>query len=149
MDENNGDDTAVTDPLQKFECTEEKEQNIHEQEASQNDNRNIDNKRGYFTIFSDFILPLFSIITYLLDVGSDIWLAASYAQAGHWWWFGWTTSFVVITGLLMAIAGWGHLNDEDDDLLYIANPVLRVFVTIVVMFSLTGPVLGWVYYQPH
>ena len=108
-----------------------------------------ENNRGVRTIFSDFILPLFSIITYLMDVGSDIWLAATYAQAGHWWWFGWTITFVVITGLVMAAVGWLHLNDDkENNPLYIANPVLRVFVTILVMFSLTSPVLGWVYYQP-
>ena len=99
-------------------------------------------KRTFSEIFSDFVLPIFSIITYVCDVGSDIWLAISYAQAGHWWWSGWTITFVVITAFVMAFFGFGYLADGENNPVEIDNPILFWFVWIVLTFSLTSPVLG-------
>ena len=93
--------------------------------------------------FIDFTLPIFGIVTYIFDVGSDIWLAVTYAQAGQWWWFGWTITFVIITGLVMAgfafmyLFRWGW-----DDPLPTENLIVHIFVFIVVACSLTSPILG-------
>ena len=125
MDESNEETQAIPNPTEH-----------------QNDTRNGDSKCGFSDIFSDFFLPIFSIVTYIFDVGSDLWLAISYARGGHWWWCGWTVLFVVMSALAMAYVSYVYLSDEEDNLLYITNPVLRVFAMIVVAFSLTSPVLG-------
>ena len=96
-------------------------------------------------IFSDIILPIFSIVTYVVDIGTDLWLVAKYAQAGHWWWLGWTLAFIVLTAFMFT-AFFFCLFDEHENNILSTNPVLRVFVCIIVGCSLTYPVMGWVYH---
>ena len=96
-------------------------------------------------IFSDIILPIFSIVTYVVDIGTDLWLVAKYAQAGHWWWLGWTLAFIVLTAFMFT-AFFFCLFDEHENNILSTHPVLRVFVCIIVGCSLTYPVMGWVYH---
>ena len=124
--------------------------------APQSDDMSIGNDGGHdygcslSVVFMDFIVHIISIITYVTDIGSDIWLVVVYAQSGHWWWFGWTLAFVVVAGLALAIANVKDCELEDKyDPLHITHSSLRWVVKIVVMFSLTLPIVGWVYYQLH
>ena len=100
-------------------------------------------------IVIDFILPIFSIGTYVADVGSDIWLAVIYAQSGDFWWFGWTLTFVVVAGLVTTFMSLAviHGVEDDDDPLYITNRVLRWTVNIVATLSLLLPIKLWVYFK--
>ena len=49
-----------------------------------------------------FFLDVFSIVTYLVDVGSDIWVAYLYYRDGDWWWFSLTVTFIISPCLLMS-----------------------------------------------
>ena len=134
-------------------------------EAGQSNNENVGNRdtssssskscgcvqrlRYLAEIVIDFILPIFSIGTYVADVGSDIWLAVIYAKSGDFWWFGWTLTFVVVAGLVTGCLSFGFIdyNEDENDPLYITNPVLRLFVNIVATLSLLLPIKLWVYFK--
>lgn len=49
----------------------------------------------------DVVVALFSIIFYLLDIGSDSWLAWTYYNQGRWTYFGLTLAFLCVPSLVM------------------------------------------------
>ena len=99
----------------------------------------------YKRAFRNFILPIFSIISYVFDIGSDILLVIVYALSGNWWWCGWTLTFVLATAVLMAV-----INIRVDELgvtdrpFHIHDPKIRWSVKIAVIFSVALPVVRWV-----
>jgi len=62
----------------------------------------------------DVVVTIYSIITYILDLGSDVWVASFHyiraveaEQAGdhaslHWYWFGLTIALIIIPSLVMS-----------------------------------------------
>ena len=154
MDEKNEDVPATTSTeatsFSTCDCPAEEHEKCpkHDAPRSDRERENSPCDCGLSAVFIDFFLPIFSIVTYLCDVGSDIWLAITYGQAGHWWWFGWTIMFVVVTALMMAYYARKDLRVADFPF-NISNRTLREFVWIVVSFSLTGPAFGWVYHPLH
>ena len=91
-------------------------------------------------VFRDFLLPIISIVPYVFDIGSDIWLVVIYAQSGDWWWCGWTLSFVVITALVLANTSViFQLFGRVESVLFISNSTKRCFLKTVAIFSLTSP----------
>ena len=148
-------------------CSSEKQTSFIDPEAGQSNNENVcendpDTSSSSSTscgcvqrlhylaeIVIDFILPIFSIGTYVADVGSDIWLAVVYWQSGDFWWCGWTLTFVVVAGLVTGCVSLWILGDTEwvDDPLYISDPVLRRFVNIVAVLSLLQPIKLWVYFK--
>ena len=51
------------------------------------------------------LLILVSILLYIIDVGSDMYLARRYFANGDYWWGTWTTVFIVIPwGLMILVA---------------------------------------------
>ena len=162
--------TSALSPSQSDGSTET-ESRYTEQEPHQNDSHigcgdgsthtdapsgtgDVDNKCTLSVIFFDFVLPIFSIVTYLFDVGSDIWLAVSYAWSANWWWFGLTLGFAVVAGLVLALAFLverkktlesENIESENIESENIdppcSNPTLQRIATIVAMCSLTLPVI--------
>ena len=51
----------------------------------------------------DILANIFSIGSYLLDVGSDIWMAYLYYTRQHWWWFTFTITAVIVPSLVMTV----------------------------------------------
>ena len=51
----------------------------------------------------DIIANIASITSYLLDVGSDIWVAILYWKNGHTWWFIFTMTAIVVPSLIMTV----------------------------------------------
>lgn len=51
----------------------------------------------------DLLFPMFGILGYLIDVGSDIMLAFEYYSVRHYWWFILTLSFVLLPSVAMSI----------------------------------------------
>ena len=51
----------------------------------------------------DILANIFSIGSYLLDVGSDIWMAYLYYTRQHWWWFTFTLTAVIVPSLVMTV----------------------------------------------
>ena len=51
----------------------------------------------------DIFWCLWALITYLFDIGSDIFVAIIYLQHGHIWWFIMTLSFVAIPAVTMTL----------------------------------------------
>jgi hypothetical protein len=49
----------------------------------------------------DICIYLFSICSYLADVGTDIWIAYMYYHQGHIMWFTLTLVFVLVPGIVM------------------------------------------------
>ena len=49
------------------------------------------------------ILSLFGVVSYISDVGSDIWLALDYLMIGHIRWGAWTAAFVCISLLVQCL----------------------------------------------
>ena len=63
----------------------------------------LENKDGEWNnCFSTFCI-LFSITTYLVDVGTDVYLAWKYATDEHWWYFALTLIFIILPGFVMSI----------------------------------------------
>ena len=149
--------TSALSPSQSDDSTET-ESRFTEQEPHENDSdigrgdgptspphtnapsgtNDVDNKSTLSDMFNDFALPIFSIVTYLFDVGSDIWLAVSYAWSDNWWWSGLTLAFAVAAGLVLALASRGGSENHDPPGL---NPTLQRIASIVAMCTLTLPVI--------
>ena len=51
----------------------------------------------------DILANVFSIGSYLLDVGSDIWMVYLYYTRKHWWWFTFTLTAVIVPSLVMTL----------------------------------------------
>ena len=51
----------------------------------------------------DIVANIASITSYLLDVGSDIWVAILYFQNRHVWWFTFTMTAIVVPSLVMTV----------------------------------------------
>ena len=49
------------------------------------------------------LLSVFGIVSHVLDVGSDIWLATNYYQHGHTKWGTWTGVFVLLLQLSLYV----------------------------------------------
>ena len=97
----------------------------------------------------DVVINIFSIGTFLFDVGSDLWLVFIYAHMGHWWWFGLTLSCIVASSVVSTFFSlvW-YIQDhrfESTHQMTTAS-VLRWFVRISFMFFQMSPILRWVYY---
>ena len=51
----------------------------------------------------DVFWCLWALVTYLFDIGSDIFVALVYFNHGHVWWFTMTLSFIVVPAVTMTI----------------------------------------------
>lgn len=65
----------------------------------------------------DLIICIYSIVSYILDVGSDIWLAVHYYQEGQITWFILTISPPIVASIIMTVLSllWYH-NDSENGL---------------------------------
>ena len=48
-------------------------------------------------------------LLYMVDVGTDIWVAMEYYETGDMWWFGWTVFFICLSFLFVNGAGVYHV----------------------------------------
>jgi hypothetical protein len=94
---------------------------------------------SYFDIF----LGLFSIISYLFDVGSDVYVAVIYYREEQWWWFGLTVAFIVVPSLTItgfSLAWYIQDRGKDNEGVLKNNRVLWVSRSMLLCLQL-GPVL--------
>ena len=91
----------------------------------------------------DVFWCIWALITYLFDIGSDIFVAIMYWRHGHIWWFSLTLSFVVVPAFTMTlfsfvlyIRDWRVVGDK-------ATP-FRWTSRILFLFLQLGPLLRYV-----
>ena len=96
----------------------------------------------------DILANLFSIGSYLLDVGSDIWMVYLYYTREHWWWFGFTLTAVIVPSVVMTIfsLSW-YIQDHrfEKKRRRTKTSPLRWISRFMFLFLQIAPVLRYVY----
>ncbi|CAG0906114.1 unnamed protein product [Darwinula stevensoni] len=64
-----------------------------------------------FALYDAFFI-VYSIFTYLLDIGSDIWLAHRYYVLEDYAFFGLTIGIVIFTSLVLTVLSWVWYKDD-------------------------------------
>lgn len=59
-----------------------------------------------------FAWTVFGILTYILDIGADIWVAFQYFDKGHYSWFALTLVFVLIATVTIQIFSLSWFSDD-------------------------------------
>ena len=95
----------------------------------------------------DVLCDVYSIGTFLFDVGSDIWLVSIYAHMGHWWWFGLTLACIVTSSVVSTFFSlvW-YIQDNRFNKKHKLETAsgLQWVVRISFTFLLMLPILRWV-----
>ena len=84
------------------------------------------------------IWTLFCIVTYVIDVGSDVYVAVMYYMEKEWWWFSLTVSFIVIPSLTISIFScvW-YKHDKE------ASKPVRFIPRIIFVILQLGPIIRY------
>jgi hypothetical protein len=89
--------------------------------------------------YAEIIWTVISIVSYMVDVGSDIYVAVIYYVDEEWWWFGVTVVFIVVPSFTISTFSFlWYL--EDKNLPVMSHPVR--FIPRLVLVSLQlGPLI--------
>ena len=88
----------------------------------------------------DMLLTIYSIISYLFDVGSDIFVAWTYYHGDDWWWFGLTVAFIVVPSVTMTFFSLAWYLQDKDNSRNMLHP-LQWASRAVFLFLQLGPIL--------
>jgi len=94
-------------------------------------------------VYSNYeaFLTVFSILSYIFDVGSDVYLAFVYYSDGDIWWFTLTVIFIIVPSLTITIFSFvWYIQDDADDQLYSLIWLPR----LVLLFLQLAPLLRFV-----
>jgi hypothetical protein len=93
--------------------------------------------------YVEIVWTIISVVSYMVDIGSDIYIAVIYYIDEEWWWFGLTLVFIVVPSLtISAFSFLWYL--EDKNLPVMSHPVR--FIPRLVLVSLQfGPLIRQVH----
>jgi len=96
--------------------------------------------------YGEIIWTAISMLSYIVDIGSDIYVAIIYYADEDWWWFGLTVAFIVIPSLTISVCSFMWYV-HDNHLPIISNPV-RCIPRMVLVFLQLGPLIRFVRVYP-
>jgi len=90
----------------------------------------------------EVVLTVISILSYIFDVGSDIYVAVVYYRDGDIWWFTLTVLFIVVPSLTITVFSFvWYLQDRS------SHPYPLIWLPrLVLLFLQLGPLLRFVVY---
>jgi len=90
----------------------------------------------------EVVLTVFSILSYIFDVGSDIYLAFAYYSNGDMWWFTLTVIFIIVPSLTITVFSFvWYIQDHGH------RPYPLIWLPrVVLLFLQLGPLLRFISY---
>lgn len=91
----------------------------------------------------DAFLTVFGICGYVFDLGSDIFVACALFRDRHYWWFGWTVSFITLPSFIVsAFSLTWYLQDRRKS--RVKESTGRWVSRYILLFLQLGPIMRWV-----
>ena len=82
----------------------------------------------------DMFFSCFAIFSYVLDIGTDLFLAYQYFLLGHYFWFAFTLAFFLVPSIIMSIFSlilylrdWKIVGDRASPLRWTSRSIFLIF----------------------